>query len=278
MLGTGSTPERTFVHILNELIDDDDTKCVGFYLEFMPGREAYLAMRELAEKKPIVVYFAKTNPFTERIAKSHTGKLASSFEILKGSLRQSEYALLCTTQREFFSTIAAITVLPAAPRTKCGIITITGGAGIAAASQLNARKAQLPIFPKDLQAALSKHTVEVASVQNPIDLTGSVTDEQFKNVLKTLYKHLHTQYKEGKTLLFDTLLVIPFKTVPLLSDDHVQVYINYARKLKEIGVSSIICDVGARYTPTELKKFAKNGIFHITFPDDIRVALSDQND
>jgi acyl-CoA synthetase (NDP forming) len=136
VLGTGSTPERTFVRLINELSEDTETKCVGFYLEFMPGRDSYMAIKELAKNKPVIIYFSKTNPLTTRIAKSHTGKLASSFEILKGAVNQAKGAVLCTSQREFFSRIAALTVLPNSPRTKVCIITITGGAGVAAASQL----------------------------------------------------------------------------------------------------------------------------------------------
>ncbi|MHA1370095.1 MAG: hypothetical protein ACTSRA_10320 [Promethearchaeota archaeon] len=275
VLGTGSTPERTFEKLIRELINDDETKCVGFYLEFMPGRDAYLAIRELAKKKPVVVYSAKTNRFTKRIAKSHTGKLASSFEILKGGIKQAKGAMLCTSQREFFYRIAAQTILPNYSREKVCIITITGGAGIAAASQLDPEKLELPLFPLDLQAELSKHMVEVASCQNPIDMTGSVTTEQFKNTLKTLYKYIEKQKANGELLLLDTLLVIPFKSVPLLDEsDHKQILIAYARRFIELGVSTVVCDVGARYTPAEIKEYAQNSVFYIPFPDEIRVVLS----
>ncbi|MHA1793356.1 MAG: CoA-binding protein [Promethearchaeota archaeon] len=277
VLGTGSTPEKTFVKLIKELKDDDETTCVGFYLEFMPGRDSYLSIKELARKKPVVVYFAKTNPLTTRIAKSHTGKLASSFDILRGALKQSKGTMLCTTQREFFNRIAALTILPKTPRTRCCIITITGGAGIAAASQLNPEKKELPIFPSELQESLKKFTVEVASVQNPIDMTGSVTDEQFKGVLKTLYKFIQEQRENNEKLLFNTILIIPFKTVPLLDEtEHVQVMISFARRFSELGVSLIACDVGARYTSDEIKTLAQNSVFRIKFPDDIRFVLTQE--
>ncbi|MBD3186826.1 hypothetical protein GF325_08375 [Candidatus Bathyarchaeota archaeon] len=279
VLGTGSTPEDTFVRLIRELIDDPETTCVGFYLEFMPGRDSYLAIKDLAKKKPVVVYFAKTNQLTTRIAKSHTGKLASSFELMRGALRQSKGAMMCTTQREFFNRIAALTILPNFPRTKCCIITITGGAGIAAASQLDPARKELPLFPESLQESLKKYTVDVASVQNPIDMTGSVTDAQFKGTLKELYNFIKDQHEKGEDLLFNTILVIPFKTVPLLDDaDHVQVIISYAHRFADLGVSMVACDVGARYTEAEVKNLAQNSVFRIVFPDDIRFLLTTYRD
>ncbi|MHA1681731.1 MAG: hypothetical protein ACTSUE_12040 [Promethearchaeota archaeon] len=275
VLGTGSTPEKTFVRLIRELIDDSETTCVGFYLEFMPGRESYLAIKDLASKKPVVVYFAKTNLLTTRIAKSHTGKLASSFDVLRGALRQSKGVMLCTTQREFFNRIAALTILPPHPRTRCCIITITGGAGIAAASQLNPENRELPVFPPELQEELKKHTVEVASVQNPIDMTGSVTDEGFKGTLKALYHFIKKQADAGDELLFNTILIIPFRTVPLLDEsDHIQIMISYARRFAEAGVSMVACDVGARYTDAEIKNLAQNSVFRLKFPDDIRFVMT----
>jgi acetyltransferase len=169
--------------LMHYLGQDRETTVIAFYVEGFAeneGREFVLSAGE--SSKPIIVLKAGQSPGGSRAISSHTASLAGDYEVFSEVLSQHG-VVEARDEFELVSFCEALSCFPRSIEGKIGIITGSGGHGAVAVDICSAHNLAVPALPKKLQADirkdLSTSVQSIASIANPIDLTGSAVDDDF---------------------------------------------------------------------------------------------------
>jgi len=169
--------------LLNYLSKDTRTQVIAFYIEgFGPneGREFVLAAAR--SSKPVIVLKAGKSASGSRAVASHTASLAGDYAVFSQVMAQYGIAE-AKTEYELISFCEALSCYRRAISGRVGIVTVSGGHGALAVDTCQQHGLSVsaldPEVKSALQARLSPSVQSIASLQNPIDLTGSALDDDF---------------------------------------------------------------------------------------------------
>jgi len=176
--------------LLRHLAADPETRVIAFYVEGF-GRNEGRAFVELAAAipKPVIVLKAGKTTAGSRAVSSHTASLAGDYQVFSDVLAQhgivearNEFELTCFCE--------SLSHYPRAIEGRVGIITVSGGHGALASdicADLGLHVPRLSETVKgELRAGLSANVRDIASLENPVDLTGSAVDDDFVAALTVL--------------------------------------------------------------------------------------------
>ncbi|GLY51379.1 acetate--CoA ligase family protein [Lentzea sp. NBRC 102530] len=164
-VSVGNQADVTAAEALRDLVSHDLTTVVGVYLEsFGPGIVA--AMSDLrAAGKPVVLLTVGSSLAAQEAARTHTGALTSSLDVVDAACRRAG-AVRVTTPAALVDLASVLTSgVPGGSRV--GVISDSGGQGAIAADLAVA--AGLAVPPLSAVDGLPAG----ASVRNPIDLAGT---------------------------------------------------------------------------------------------------------
>jgi acetyltransferase len=171
------------IDILEYLVEEPRTTVIAFYVEGFNKNEGR-AFVEAAQKcpKPIIVLKAGKSDIGGRAVTSHTAAIAGDHEVFSSVFAQhgiveahNEYELVnfCESLSHYQTPVKGTV----------GIVTGSGGHGALAVDLCAAKGIEVPELPEQLQKKikeqLSPSAQEIASLSNPIDLTGSAQDDDF---------------------------------------------------------------------------------------------------
>lgn len=179
------------VDVISYLKDDPETKVILIYAESIDrGREFVRIAREVSKEKPIVVLKAGRTSAGAKAASSHTAAIAGSDSVYDAAFKQAGI-LRVWDMEELFDVAKALSMQPPAEGDSVAILTDGGGVGVMAADEAEALGLKLADFSfetinklKDLQR--ENLIPPIASLVNPVDLTGSATDESFTSALEVI--------------------------------------------------------------------------------------------
>lgn len=171
------------VDLLSYFEKDPETEVIAFYVEGFgrkEGRDFVLAASECP--KPVIVMKSGKSDEGGRAVSSHTASLAGDYEVFSQVL--SQYGIVeARSQFELISFCESLACYKRAVKGRIGIITCSGGHGAMAVDCCYENGLSVPPIPGDLQeeirGALSRSVRPIASLGNPIDLTGSAVDDDF---------------------------------------------------------------------------------------------------
>jgi acyl-CoA synthetase (NDP forming) len=171
------------LHLLKYLEADPKTEVIAFYLEGFgknEGRSFVLAASRCP--KPIVVLKAGKTIEGSRAVSSHTASLAGDYDVFSRILAQ--YGIVeAKDEFELVSFCESLSHYHRAIEGKIGIISSSGGHGALSVDACASHGLAVPVLSQKVQAGiregLSPSVREIASVSNPIDLTGSAVDDDF---------------------------------------------------------------------------------------------------
>jgi acetyltransferase len=199
--------------MLRHLADDPETKVIAFYVEGF-GRNEGRAFVELAAaiSKPVVVLKAGKTAAGSRAVRSHTASLAGDYKVFSDVLAQhgivearNEFELTCFCE--------SLSHYPRAIEGNVGVITVSGGHGALATDICADLGLQVPRLSEavktEIRAGLSANIRGIASLENPVDLTGSSTDADFEAAVSAL----------GRAPEVDCLLLLLLPYSPGISSD-----------------------------------------------------------
>jgi acetyltransferase len=199
--------------MLHHLAGDPETKVIAFYVEGF-GRNEGRAFVELAAavSKPVIVLKAGKTAEGSRAVSSHTASLAGDYKVFADVLAQhgivearNEFELTCFCE--------SLSHYPRSIDGKVGVITVSGGHGALASdicADIGLRVPRLSDAVKaEIRAGLSANIRDIASLENPVDLTGSSTDEDFEAAVGAL----------GRAPEVDCLLLLLLPYSPGISSD-----------------------------------------------------------
>ena len=178
--------------LLDYFSKDRNTKVIAFYIEGFgknEGRE-FVSAAGLCSK-PVIVLKAGKSPGGRRAVASHTAALAGDYEVFSAVLTQ--YGLVeAKNEFEMLSFCESLSYYNRSIEGNVGIISPSGGhaalaVDVCAAHGLTVQDLSERI-QKRIKQKLTASVRDIASLRNPIDLTGSAVDRDFVAAAEGLSK------------------------------------------------------------------------------------------
>ena len=180
------------IDMLNYLANDPQTKVIVFYIEGFEkneGRRFILAAKECP--KPIVVMKGGRSKEGVNTVSSHTASMAGDYKVFSEVMRQHGI-LEARNEIELSNYCESLSCYQKCIKGKIGIITVSGGHGVVAVDNCSDLGLEVPHFTEATRQAikenLSSSIQSIASLTNPIDLTGSALDDDFLAAANVLVK------------------------------------------------------------------------------------------
>ena len=169
--------------LLRYLSKDPNTKVIAFYVEGFEkneGRDFVLAASECP--KPVIVLKAGKSAGGSRAVSSHTASLAGDYDVFSEVL--SQYGVVeAKNEFELISFCESLSCYQISIDGNIGVITGSGGHGALSVDVCSKQGLSVPTLSEQVQneirEKLSPSIQTIASVGNPIDLTGSAVDDDF---------------------------------------------------------------------------------------------------
>ena len=194
--------------LLHFLAADDRTKVIVFYVEGFGQNEGRQFVQAASRcPKPVVVIKAGKSSAGSRAVSSHTASLSGDYEVFSAVLAQHN-VLEARNETELVSFCQSLLSYPRTLAGRVGIITASGGHGALAVDHCAALNITVPEFSepvrKEIKSRLAASIQFIATVANPVDLTGSAVDDDFVAAADYL-----SQVAEIDCLLFLMLPYLP---------------------------------------------------------------------
>lgn len=263
----GNKSDVTESDMMHYMLYDVETKVILLYVEDIKyGRKFLKIAKKVTAKKPIVALKAGKSAAGARAAASHTGAIAGSDKIYDAAFEQTG-VIRARDMEEFFDMGKALAMQPPALGKKIGILTDAGGPGIMAVDECEINGLSINRFSKEtLQKFQSLKDQGVlpkfAATSNPVDLTGSVTDDMFEVAADLMFQDPEV----------NGIILLGLHHLPALREKYIdgvaQISGQYAKPI-------VMCDIGetemALYTRS---RFDKLGIPSFPSPEDAARAMS----
>ncbi len=178
---------------------DPETTNIAFYLEgFKEGRARDFLQLAKESEDTVIVFFGGKTREGKVATQSHTASLAGNYKIIYDALRQ-HYVIQPHSERELLTCLKVFDIL-AKKRNPFGdnvitfgdvaIVSVSGGHAVLASDMLKKYGLNAVRFSqqekRDLKSLMNPVAAEIASFNNPIDLTGSVLDTDIENIIRYL--------------------------------------------------------------------------------------------
>ncbi|MBM3573213.1 MAG: CoA-binding protein, partial [Alphaproteobacteria bacterium] len=175
VVSSGNQANTDAADYLTHLVEDDGTDTIALFLEAVPRPDAFLGavMRAHERGKPIVICKPGRSQRSAEALVAHTGTLAGSYEVFTAFCRQ--FGLI---QVDDLDDMVETLVLLSGPRRQVsraslGAINCSGGENALVMDLGEAVGIDLPEFSADTAATLRAVLPSFATVQNPLDVTGT---------------------------------------------------------------------------------------------------------
>ncbi len=232
---------------LEFLADDDHTGAVAIYMESVEdGRRFVDAASRCSSKKPVIAVKVGKLGAGISAARSHTGAIAGRYEIYRAAFKKAGIIEL-EGYEDFIGGCKAFGMQRSAAGNRIMIITDGGGIGVGLADACASMGLDAAPLGKHLKEDMLGSFPGYVVVGNPFDLTGSVTNEMFADVLE---KTMEGDY-------YDMAIVAPMWGPPQLTDELVDII---AKKSGVIKKPILICTPGGDYTRKRMGLFHKAGL------------------
>ncbi|MHA1617499.1 MAG: acetate--CoA ligase family protein [Candidatus Njordarchaeales archaeon] len=243
------------------LMDDETTRVVMMYLEGLKkgGKKLVEIGREFSKRKPIVVLKGGVTEAGARATMSHTASLAGNYRIYETAFKEMG-AIVAKNLLELLDMAKALALQPPAKGRNVGVVTNGGGPGILVSDFAERAGLRVPRLSSQTVEELKKYVSEgvipsIATFPNPIDLSGSATDESYVVATQLLLEDPN----------IDIVVVLALHHPPTISKDMPRKMINV---IKDYQKPTLVIDVGsAEVSVWVRKKFDDAGIPAYPLPE-----------
>jgi acyl-CoA synthetase (NDP forming) len=247
----GNKCDVTETDILHYLLHDKETKVMLIYLEdIKEGREFLKIAKKVTVKKPVVAIKSGKSAAGARAAASHTGAIAGSDKIYDAAFEQGGI-IRARDMEEFFDMGKALAMQPPAMGKNIGILTDAGGPGVMTVDECELLGLTVEPFSNEterkFQELKDKNVIlKIAATSNPVDLTGSVTDEMFEIAAELMFQDPQIY----------GIILLGLHHMPGLREKYIDGTVKIASKYTK---PIVMCDIGetemALYTRSRFDRF-----------------------
>jgi acetyltransferase len=178
---------------------DPETSNIAFYLEgFKEGRARQFLQLAKNSEDTVIVFFGGKTREGKVATQSHTASLAGDFKIIYNALRQ-HFIIQPSNERELLTSLKVYDVLSqrrnpfgenVITQGDVAIVSVSGGHAVIASDMLKEYGLNAIRFShqekRELKELMNPVAREIASFNNPIDLTGSVLDTDIEDIMRYL--------------------------------------------------------------------------------------------
>jgi acetyltransferase len=170
--------------LLKYLTQDTATRVIAFYVEGFEKNEGRAFVQEAAIQcgKPVIVLKAGKSARGSRAVASHTASLAGDYTVFSQVL--SQHGIVeAKDEFEMVSFCESLSCYQRPISGRVGIITASGGHGVIAVDTCAGHGLTVPQLTAEIERGIQEQLTAsvrpIASLGNPVDLTGSAVDEDF---------------------------------------------------------------------------------------------------
>ena len=184
VVSLGNKADVSEIDVIEELADDDKTDVILCYLEGISEGERFLrVMKEVTQKKPVVILKSGSSQAGAKAVSSHTGALAGNDFAFDAAFENCGVMRAKSMQDLFDYGIAfARSELPKGR--KIAVITNAGGGGVLTADKIENIGLELADLTEETMGKLREVIPDEGSVHNPIDVLGDASPEAYEKTLE----------------------------------------------------------------------------------------------
>ena len=253
VISTGNEADLDITSFIDCLIEEPQTRAIAVFAETVREPERFLrvAAKALRAGKPLVVLKVGSSEVTAQSALAHTGALVGTDKVFDGICQQ--FGILRTYAMEDLLATADIAGRCGVLRGRgVGVVTNSGGVGEIAADTAHRHGLVLPPLNDVALAEMLCTIPSVATAQNPLDLTGTVTPEQCEGAVRAM-----------ASVTDCAALLCPWYDIPSepqqVSERLTALHLHLVRGLREAGVPGFLVS----YTPAVVNDMARQTIAEI---------------
>lgn len=174
------------------LAGDSSTAVIGSYIEGLADGRKFLAAAQVAKKnkKPLVAFKTGRNARSAKASVSHTGAYGGTYEVYEGIFRQAG-VIGVDSFKELFGVCKALAAQPAAAGYRAAMLSNGAGPMVNALDLFPGKGLELVKLERRSVAAMEDHFSFFYLVENPVDVTGSASAEDYEFVIKTMLDDKH---------------------------------------------------------------------------------------
>lgn len=185
-VGYGNAVDINESDILEYLIHEGKTEVVIAYIEGLTDGRAFIRRaKELSTRKSLLVLKAGKGIGGQAAAFSHTGRLAGRYEVFHSILKQFQIREVFDLD-ELMDVAKALSFQRPVQGHRVCIITNGGGSGVLAADECMRQGLDLPQLSREMREKVKVYFPEYYGINNPLDLTAQVKDDDYITALKLL--------------------------------------------------------------------------------------------
>jgi acyl-CoA synthetase (NDP forming) len=171
-ISCGNESDLNATDFLEYLGEDPETETIVVYLEgTKDGRRFFNVAREIAKKKPIILWKGGLTEAGAKAAVSHTGSMAGSGPIWEGALRQAGVTMVNSFE-EVLDSLYAFHFQPLPAGKRVAIISGPGGTAVGTTDVCLKLGLEVPQFSDHTTHKLRQAMPPVGgSISNPVDLS-----------------------------------------------------------------------------------------------------------
>lgn len=183
----GNKSDLSEIDLLNQWSDDENVSiAVGYIEDVKNGPEFMAACRKFTLKKPLILLKGGMSKEGNKAAKLHTAAMAQDEVVFRAAMEESG-VILAKNLGDLFETAVAFSTGKLPKGKRLAILSNAGGPSVLGADACAFERVELPPLEPKTVSEISKKTL-AASIENPIDLRGDATRNDFKNALWALEK------------------------------------------------------------------------------------------
>ena len=185
----GNQSDVTAAELLGDLATHEATRVIALYLEsFTDGEALFDTLRSLRSSgKPTVLLTVGASTASARVARTHTGSLTSSMDVVDAVCRAAG-VMRVTTPHEAVDCVRMLLTAPLPGGRRVGIVGDSGGQSGIAADVAAAAGLVVPHFPDALVETIAERLPTGAACTNPVDLAGA--GERDLHTYATMVEHV----------------------------------------------------------------------------------------
>ncbi|MEM2984533.1 MAG: CoA-binding protein [Candidatus Jordarchaeaceae archaeon] len=171
IVNTGNEADLDTADFLEYFGEDPQTSVIMMFVESIKRGRRFLELaQKISRKKPILCLKVGRTERGIKAALSHTGNISGSHEIFRAAMRQAG-VILPRNIEEMFEWAFALANQPLPQGKRIGIVTNSGGPGVALVDACLEQGLEVPELPPQVQKRLKEILAPNAITKNPVDLT-----------------------------------------------------------------------------------------------------------
>ena len=171
---------------LDLLAGERKTRAIVMYLETIPNARKFMsAARAAARLKPVIAIKAGRHEAAARAAATHTGALSGADRVADAALRRAGI-LRVNGLAELFDAVETTARFAPLDRSRVGIVTNGGGAGVLAVDELIDCRGELAELSTATIEKLSTSLPQSWSHANPVDIIGDAPPERYRAAIEAV--------------------------------------------------------------------------------------------